>query len=259
MMTDKSPHVPSRTVIMGLPVHPVSEAQALQWVSDQVAFGSAPSWILAANPEKVYHLKASAFLQSFFERAGLCVPDGIGIVLALRLLRRQVTRRLAGADLMQAICEQSARLGHRIFLFGSDEAVSIQACKILQSRHPQIQIVGRANGFDPNPAGLVGRINASGANILFVALGSPRQEQWVSDNFAKLDTVKVIQCIGGTLDTIAGRVPRAPQLFRNLGLEWFFRLLRQPTRLPRQMVLIRFAAQVLIRSLRGADPAAPPD
>jgi N-acetylglucosaminyldiphosphoundecaprenol N-acetyl-beta-D-mannosaminyltransferase len=130
--------------------------------------------------------------------------------------------------------------------------VSSGAAEVLVRRYPGLRIVGRRNGyFQPEevPA-IVDEINASGAKILFVALGSPRQERWIAENLPRL-SVHVIQGIGGTLDTLTGHVKRAPRAFQKMHLEWFYRLASDPRRLRRQMNLPRFAAQVIRERLRG--------
>lgn len=221
----------------------VDMAEALRFVEAVVvaAHPTTPAVIMAVNPEKVYALRADAELRAFAENADLLIPDGIGMVWAARVLHGVRMKRVAGADLMQALCEQAARRGHRIFLYGAREEINAGAASELQRRFPGLPIAGRANGFvaDDDMAGLVSHINDSGANILFVALGSPRQERWIRTHAPDL-RVSVIQGIGGTLDTIAGRVKRAPVLFQRARMEWFYRLVRQPGRAWRQRRLAQF-------------------
>jgi exopolysaccharide biosynthesis WecB/TagA/CpsF family protein len=148
---------------------------------------------------------------------------------------------------MQELCGLAERRGYPIFLYGASEQVSETAAARLQERFPGLKIAGRANGYVPAEEmdGLVDRINQSGAKILFVALGSPRQERWIAEHRSKLQ-VKVIQGIGGTLDTIAGTVKRAPVAWQRLNLEWLYRLLSDPRRLARQVALPVFAWRVLL-------------
>jgi len=143
-----------------------------------------------------------------------------------------------------------------VFLYGAKEEVNAGSAVELARRCPGLRIAGRANGYlrlDEMPA-LLERINASGADILFVALGSPAQERWMAEHLPQLN-VKVCQGIGGTLDTIVGAVKRAPLLFQRFGLEWLYRLLCQPSRAWRQRVLPLFAMQVVwakvVRSWEG--------
>jgi N-acetylglucosaminyldiphosphoundecaprenol N-acetyl-beta-D-mannosaminyltransferase len=237
---------PERLHILGAPVDVVDMPSALEFIDRQISEGDRPGVVLAMNPEKVYALRTDPFLMKFFEGAALLIPDGIGVVVGMRLLYGKKVRRVPGADLMQTLCALSSRNGYRLFLYGSSEEVNKGAVEELEKRYPGIRIVGRANGYLPPEEmdGLIARINASGADILFVALGSPRQEKWMEEYLPRLN-VKIAQGIGGTLDTITGRVKRAPKFFQALGLEWFYRLLSQPSRITRQKALPRFAWELL--------------
>lgn len=242
---------PVRESVLNTPVDCVNMAGALRHVEDFIRNAKRPATILAVNPEKVYAIRGNRFLKDFFQEAALLLPDGIGIVYALRLQGRRVTR-VAGSDLMPMICAMAAEKCYSIFIYGASEAVNSAAVERLNKRFPTIRIVGRANGYLPPTAmdDLVARINRSGAQILFVALGSPRQEQWMRDYLEQLETVKVCQGIGGTLDTIVGTVRRAPSLMRKLNLEWLFRLLQQPSRAGRQIRLVQFMWEVGVAQLK---------
>jgi N-acetylglucosaminyldiphosphoundecaprenol N-acetyl-beta-D-mannosaminyltransferase len=238
--------------ILQLSVDSVHMDSAVEFVNGCVRYGSRPEYIVCANPEKVYAVASNEWLRRFFDAAGLVLPDGIGIVLAARVLHGRRLGRVPGADLMQTICATAADRGYRIFLYGSSPDTNAKAADALRKRYRGIQIVGREHGYVPAAEvdGLVDRINASHADILFVGLGSPRQEIWIQRHLPRLK-VKLVQGIGGTLDTIAGNVKRAPKWMQAAGLEWFYRLLKQPTRAQRQLKLIRFAADVLRAKLAG--------
>lgn len=239
--------------ILGCPVDGVDMRKALDYVADAVKTRTTPGFILAVNPEKVYVLRKDKFLEEFFHRASLLIPDGIGMVKGLKILHKVKVNRVPGADLMQNICAEAPERGYRIFIYGASEEVNAQSCAILSKRHPGIKIVGRANGFvgaDGMDA-LIRQINESAADILFVAMGSPRQEKWMSEYAGHLTTVKICQGIGGTLDTITGAVKRAPVFWQNLGLEWFYRLLCQPSRFKRQLRCFRFGFEVYKAKLLG--------
>ena len=224
----------------------INMQNALDFVAEYIRSKKPVGFILAINPEKVFAFQSNSFLHIFFERATLIIPDGIGIVMALRFLYGVKVNRIPGADLMQNICREAPVRGYRIFIYGATENVNAEACKVLRDRYPGIEIVGRANGFvaQEHMEDLVARINASEANILFIALGSPKQEEWMATYAERLTTVKLCQGIGGTLDTIAGTVKRAPLFWQKLGLEWFYRLLKQPSRIGRQFKLIVFIKNV---------------
>ena len=235
-----------RVNVLGLPVDVVDMPSALACVENHVTSGRPAGCILSANPEKVYAVRESSLLQRLFASAALIVPDGIGVVWAIRWLEKCSVSRVPGADLMQEICTLSAKKGYRVFFFGSSEETNSGAVKEIEKRCPGIRIAGRQNGYLPEDQmpDLVERINASKTDILFVALGSPRQEQWMETYLPKLD-VRLCQGIGGTLDTIIGKVRRAPLFMQKLNLEWFFRLLCQPGRIWRQRVLVLFVLEVM--------------
>lgn len=237
--------------MLGVPVDAVDMEHALAVVDHLVRTAVRPGYIVAVNPEKVYAIRGDRFLREFIDGASLLIPDGVGMVWALRVLFGRRVSRVAGADLMQRICARSSERGHRLFVYGGAEEVNAGAVETLRQRHPGIRIVGRANGFLAEQAmpELVRQINASGADILFVALGSPKQEQWLKRWLPEL-TVKVCQGIGGTLDTIVGRAKRAPAGWQKLGLEWLYRLLQQPSRAGRQLRLLTFAGEVVLSKAR---------
>jgi N-acetylglucosaminyldiphosphoundecaprenol N-acetyl-beta-D-mannosaminyltransferase len=220
---------------------------ALDFAERLIDGGAKGQYILAINPEKVMVLLKDEALCGAFAAAALLIPDGIGVVWAMRRLHGLEAVRVPGSELMPKLCELAARKGHGIFLFGSKEEVNRGAAEILGKRYPGLQIVGRANGYlkEEEMPGLVERINSSGAKILFVALGSPKQEQWIQKWLPRLN-VAVCQGIGGTLDTIVGTVKRAPPIFCQFGLEWFYRLITDPRRAKRQAVLPIFACKVLL-------------
>jgi N-acetylglucosaminyldiphosphoundecaprenol N-acetyl-beta-D-mannosaminyltransferase len=220
---------------------------ALEYIDERIKNGRCGSYIMAVNPEKIMAAGKAPFLKTMFEHAGLLIPDGIGVVLGVRKVYGLRSQRVAGADLMQQICRVSAEKGYKIYVYGARERVNKNAVEILKSRFAGIQIVGRSHGYlgEDEMEDLVRAINDSGADILFVALGSPRQEQWIDTHLEKLN-VKICQGIGGTLDTITGEMKRAPALFQKLGLEWFYRLVVDPKRIRRQAVLPVFMLKVLL-------------
>lgn len=240
-----------RIEILGVPTDCVDMAQAIEEVETMIA-GNRPEAIIAVNPEKVIKARGDSLLLGQLRRAGLLIPDGIGVVAAARLLRLGRMGRVPGSELMPAICERAAMRGYRVFLFGASPEVNRKTVEVLGQRYPGLKIVGHQHGYlgeEEMPA-LVDRINSSGAEILFIALGSPKQELWI-DRYLPQLRVKVCQGVGGTFDVLAGRVKRAPASFRKLHLEWFYRLVTQPKRLVRQTALPKFAYLVLRKKVIG--------
>jgi len=234
-----------RIEVLGVPVDRVNMKQSLAWVEHRVA-GDKPEPIFSLNSEVVVMAQSNPVLLNLFRDGGLLIPDGIGVIVAAKLLGLGRIEQVPGCELMPAICERAAEKGYSIFLFGAASDVNKKTQEVLQARFPGIRIAGARDGYvkDAEMPQLIDEINASGAQILFVALGCPRQELWVERYLPQLD-VKVCQVVGGTFDVIAGTVKRAPLVFRKMYLEWFYRLASQPKRIMRQTALIKFASQVV--------------
>lgn len=237
---------PVRTDVLGIPVDCITMDGAVNYATRLIDENKKACYILAINPEKVMALLKDAPLLKTFSSAELLIPDGIGVVMAMRWLHGLETVRVPGSELMPRLCAMAADKGYGIFLYGSQEDVNHGSAEKLCQMYPGLKIAGRANGYlkEEEMPELVKQINASGAKILFVALGSPKQEQWIQKWCDKLD-VNIIQGIGGTLDTIVGKIKRAPAIFCKLGLEWFYRLITNPQRARRQSVLPVFAWKVI--------------
>ncbi len=137
-------------------------------------------------------------------------------------------------------------MGYRVFIYGAKEEVNKKAVERLKEMFPGINIVGRSNGYvsEADMQNLIKQINESKAQVLFVALGSPKQEKWIAEYLPKLN-VNICQGIGGTLDTIAGTVKRAPLFFRKTGTEWIYRLIKQPKRIKRHVVIWVFIFKII--------------
>ena len=236
---------PRRVSVLGVPVDCVDMGRALAAVDDMVS-GGLPRTVLAVNPEKVMKAQHDPVLSRALNDAGLLIPDGIGVVYAVRMLWGERISRVPGSELMPAICGLAATRGYKVFLFGASRAVNEHAVAALQQEYSGIPIVGYRDGYvdDLQMPQLIDEINLSGAQILFVALGSPKQELWMEKYLPQLHHVRVCQGVGGTFDVIAGRVRRAPAFFRHANLEWLYRLITDPKRAIRQVALPRFTLAV---------------
>ncbi|MCM2285982.1 MAG: WecB/TagA/CpsF family glycosyltransferase [Desulfobacula sp.] len=241
-----------RFSVLNLWVDDCTMETALNQVENFVRNGRGVKTIFASNPEKNYSVPKNPFLHEAFRRADLLIPDGIGMVLAAGVLYGARLERVPGCELMQNICGLSAGKGYKIFIYGAKEEINRSAVDSLIERYPGVNIVGRQNGYlgEDEMEDLICRINASGAQILFLALGSPRQEMWISKYRDRLTHVRVCQGIGGTLDVLAGTVKRAPEYYCRLGLEWFYRLISEPSRIKRQSKLPLFAMQVAMEKIK---------
>jgi N-acetylglucosaminyldiphosphoundecaprenol N-acetyl-beta-D-mannosaminyltransferase len=185
-------------------------------------------------------------LRATIQDADLVVPDGVGVVWAARLAGERVPGRVPGVDLLAAFAARAARRGYRIFLLGGAAGVAEAAGAHLVKRFPGLVVAGTFAG-SPSSADepeILGRIVAARPDAVFVAFGSPAQERWIARTRGQLGVAVAIG-IGGALDFLAGRVPRAPGWMRQLGLEWLYRLWREPWRFRRMLALPRFAVLAL--------------
>ncbi|MFP3667394.1 WecB/TagA/CpsF family glycosyltransferase [Priestia sp. SIMBA_032] len=204
------------------------------------------SFIVAINPEKIMKAQEDRELKSLLNQATYQIPDGIGVILASKLKKGRIRERVTGIDMMLKLCKEATNNGKRIFLYGAKPGIADEAKAKLEEMFPGISIVGTLNGYEKNEEVIERTINDSGAEIVFVALGSPAQENWIIAHKEKLNP-SVYQGVGGSFDVISGRLNRAPAVFQKFGLEWLYRLLKEPWRWKRQLELPRF----LLRVLRG--------
>jgi N-acetylglucosaminyldiphosphoundecaprenol N-acetyl-beta-D-mannosaminyltransferase len=241
-----------RIKILNIWVDAVNKELAINKVNDYLQNGKRPHSIFASNPEKNFSVPKDPLLYQTYKNADLLLPDGIGIVWAARVLFGARLKRVPGSEFIFDICEIAAKGGYGIFVFGAKEDINKTAVNRLQKRYPKLSVVGRSNGYvnDSEMPALIERINNSYADILFLALGSPKQEKWFATFCQHLKYVKVCQCIGGTLDTIAENVKRAPVIWQKCSLEWLYRLIIQPSRIKRQKILPLFVMAVLIFKLK---------
>lgn len=191
--------------------------------------------VMTPNPEMLVAARRNPEFLCLLNSSDLNVPDGAGLLWAARRQGRNLPERVTGIDLVTAIA--SSPDAPLLFLLGAAPGVAEKAATVLKKRNPALRIAGTFSGsprVEDEPS-IVAMINASGAEMLLVAYGAPRQDMWIRRNFPKLTSVKVAMGIGGTFDFLAGVRSRAPQAFRSLGLEWLWRLLQEPTRFRRIM------------------------
>ncbi|MCE2488402.1 MAG: WecB/TagA/CpsF family glycosyltransferase [Anaerolineae bacterium] len=253
---DRGPRPPGRIHILGLPVDGLGTAQWLALVEAWLTLRPRRArQVCTMNPEFMMAARGDVNFRHILQRADLCVADGAGLLWAARRRGMTLPGRITGADGVPLLAQRAASRGWRLFLLGAAPGVAERAAQALQTRFPGLQIAGTFSG---SPAAdeeddIVARVNASQADLLFVAWGAPRQEKWIARNLPRLQ-VGMAMGVGGTLDYLAGDVRRAPQWLRRRGLEWLFRLALQPWRLRRMLRLPRFVLAVLLE--RRAHPQA---
>jgi N-acetylglucosaminyldiphosphoundecaprenol N-acetyl-beta-D-mannosaminyltransferase len=235
-----------RLVILGVPVDYATFDGLLDYIAGWISAGDRLHQICTTSPEFVMIAQDDAEFMRVLREADLCVADGIGLLLASRYMGQPLPERVTGSDGVPLIAERAAREGWRLYLLGAAPGVAEQAAKALTARFPALNIAGTYAGspaLDEEDV-IIERINTSLADILLVAYGAPKQDKWIARNRTRLK-VSVAMGVGGTFDFLAGVVPRAPRWMQRLGLEWLFRLIRQPWRWRRMLRLPRFVWAVL--------------
>jgi N-acetylglucosaminyldiphosphoundecaprenol N-acetyl-beta-D-mannosaminyltransferase len=202
------------------------------------------TFCVAMNPEKVYRARREPGLRNILLSADMRICDGIGLSLASRILYSRSMPRCTGVDLFIRLLALAERRHWSVYLLGASPESNQGARRELARRFPTLKIAGARDGFFRDAKEVVDDINHSGADLLFVAMGSPRQEFWIAEHRAALEP-SFCMGVGGSLDVLAGTARRAPAVFRKTGTEWLFRLMLDPSRLRRQMVLPKFAWEVL--------------
>jgi N-acetylglucosaminyldiphosphoundecaprenol N-acetyl-beta-D-mannosaminyltransferase len=240
----------SRRTVLGVPVDPIRTEDVLRCVRDAVQERRTVQ-IATVNAEYVIRALRDEDFRRVLCAATVCTPDGAGVVWALRRNGVDIRRRVGGSDLVWQISEQAAALGHRVFLLGAGPGIAAEAAVRLQAAYPGLGIAGTFEGSPSatEEAAIVDLIRRSRADILFVAFGAPAQDLWLGRNLMRAG----VYCgmgVGGSLDYVAGAARRAPVWMQDHGLDWLWRLIRQPWRWKRMLALPRFAYLVL-REPRG--------
>lgn len=202
------------------------------------------SFIVTANPEIVMYAHEHPDYKKIIQSADMVVPDGYGIILASKILSTPIIERVAGYDLMIRLLELGNEKKLKIYLLGGREETNQKAVANIHSQFPHVQIVGRHHGFfDWEKSTVTADIKATNPDVVFVALGFPKQEQWIAKNIDQFSN-GLFMGVGGSIDVLAGEVQRAPRIWQKMNLEWFYRLISQPSRWRRMLAIPRFLVQI---------------
>jgi N-acetylglucosaminyldiphosphoundecaprenol N-acetyl-beta-D-mannosaminyltransferase len=235
----------ARVEILGCGVDLVDTAEAL---NRMVTFGrdGRAAHVVTFGAEMAVRACHDASYRDAINGADLVVGDTVGIVWASRVVESPLRERVAGIELCERLCDIAS--GSVYFLGGAD-GVAAAAAEALASRHARLRVAGVRHGYfaESETPSIVDAIRASGASLVFVALGFPRQEFWIRDNLKALGAVTCIG-VGGAFDVWAGKSKRAPESWRRAGLEWLYRLVTEPRRLARQVALPEFVIRVLFQA-----------
>ncbi|MBR2038861.1 MAG: WecB/TagA/CpsF family glycosyltransferase [Phascolarctobacterium sp.] len=232
--------------ILDVPVHPLTMGEAVSVLEESITSGEQ-AFVVTANAEIIMMCQEDAGYKKIVSQdAQLVLPDGAGAVWAGRHLGYKIPERVAGFDLYCQLLDKAAQKGYKAFFFGGSPGIAEAAKAKSEELYPGVQVVGCRNGYfkEEESQAIIDEINASGADMLFAALGAPKQEKWLVRYREQLKP-KILMGIGGSFDVFAGKMERAPKWMQDASLEWLFRLYKQPSRFMRMMALPKFVLKVI--------------
>jgi N-acetylglucosaminyldiphosphoundecaprenol N-acetyl-beta-D-mannosaminyltransferase len=242
-------HRPASVDVLGVPICPATFANALEAV-DEAIRARKPLHIGVVNAAKVVNMRRDSRLRAAVLKSDLIFADGMAVVWASRMLGTPLPERVAGIDLMMGILARGHERGYSVYCLGATEAVSARCAEIIQRDFPGVRLVGRHHGYygSEGEAGVVEDIARAKPDVLFVAMTSPKKEEFLARWSGSLNTT-VTHGVGGSFDVLAGKVARAPERWQRLGLEWLYRAKQEPRRLGKRYLVTNAAFCWLV--LRG--------
>ncbi len=238
--TDSTVNYPTAFPLHGLKVHNVTVGETVDLIEDFIRSGM-PHHVITLDASMCVTAKEDPELFKIVSTAELVTPDSAGVLWACKKLGNPLKERVSGVDLVEKICEISARNGCRLYFFGSAPGVTDDAAEKMRLKYPGCQIVGTRSGFfkPEDETEIVAEMKSRGTQVLFVALGIPKQEKWIS-KFRDQIGASVLIGVGGSFDVHSGRVERAPRWVQRINMEWLHRLLKNPKKYSKVMTLPRF-------------------
>lgn len=239
-----------RIDVLGVQFDNVTMEQAVERAAAMIEEGGV-HYAVTPNAEFVQRAEKDEGFRGALNGADLVLPDGIGVVYAAKILGRSLSGRVPGCDFADTLCAWMAANGKMLYLLGAKPGVAELAAKNLKKAHPGLLVCGTHDGYFQEDGPVAEEIRAAGADVVFVCLGAPKQEYWMIQNGAATGAAFLIG-LGGSLDVFAGTVKRAPELWQKLGLEWLYRLVKQPSRIGRMARLPLFLVSAVRARLKRA-------
>lgn len=202
------------------------------------------TFVVTANPEIVMYANQNSDYMEILKKADYITADGIGIVKGARILGTPIVERVAGYDLMLELLKNANQFNYSIYLVGAKEEVIKKAAKKIKDDYPNIVLKGYQNGyFELTNEKVLNKALQAQADIIFVALGFPKQEKWIQ-NYLNQSSKGLAMGVGGSFDAFTGTVKRAPDLIIKMNIEWLYRLVKQPTRFKRMLMIPKFLISI---------------
>lgn len=235
--------------LLGVNYDNVTMAEALD-IGSELLKTAEPDYVVTPNSEILYQAQTDDVLLCALNGASLILPDGIGVVKASRILKSPLKEKVAGIEFGEAMIEYCAQNGYSVFFLGSKPGIAEAAAARMEEKYPGLRIAGTHDGYFSDNDEIVSLIKAAEPDMLFVCLGAPKQELWMHE-YAAATGAKLVCGLGGSLDIFAGVSQRAPDIWIRLGLEWAYRLFKEPWRIKRQKNLPRFLVYVIKKRILG--------
>ncbi|MBQ4629856.1 MAG: WecB/TagA/CpsF family glycosyltransferase [Clostridia bacterium] len=240
--------MPKKVNILGIKVDKVNIEQASDIIIDNIKNKGETISVFTPNSEIIMAGYRDKDFGELLNNADLLTADGIGVVYASKIVKNPISERAPGYDIACRSLEKLAEIGGSVYLFGSKPGVAETAGENITKKYPGVKIAGFSDGYfdDEKEKLIIEDINKCNPDMLFVCLGAPKQEKWISAHKNELST-RACLGIGGSLDVFAGTVKRAPEFYTKHGIEWLYRLIKQPSRFVRMLELPRFGFKVLLK------------
>ena len=235
--------------VMGVSFDDVTMDEALE-KAKEILSGEGAQYVVTPNAEIVYEAMRSEGFCALLNDAALVLPDGAGVVLGSKILKTPLKEKVAGVDFADRLLGLLAQTGGSVYLLGSKPGIAELASEKMLAKHPGLTVAGMADGYFQDEGPVIEKINAARPDVLFVCLGAPKQEKFMQAHREELQ-VKLMAGLGGSLDSFAGTVKRAPKWMIDLSLEWLYRLIKEPKRFGRMLRLPKFLWAVVLKRIGG--------
>lgn len=230
--------------LLTIPMANIKKEDLLNQINQHFQIGDASLFIVTANPEIIMLAQTSPKYKEAITAADYIVADGIGIMIAAKILKTPLAEKLPGFELMHDFLQYANTTDKKVYFYGAKPGIAEQAAKKAKMQYNNLQVAGYMDGYTIHGQDAADKIRATNPDFVFVAMGAPRQEEWIAE-FKDQFPGTVLIGVGGSFDVLSGTIKRAPAFWTNNNLEWFYRLVTQPTRAKRMLKIPLFLMHVV--------------
>lgn len=232
----------SKQLLLGIKITNELQDDILHFVKEFLTRKGAKGYIVTPNPEIIVYSQSNPGFKKILNDADIALADGVGVMWAGKLLGKPFVERITGTDFMAELIRVASERGYTVGLLGGFNHVALKTAKFFQKKYPKLSLIVLGEDLSEKEIFEIGKKKK--IDLLFVAYGFPKQEEWIAKNLSYIN-VGLVMTVGGAFDYYSQEVKRAPDVWRNNGFEWLYRLIRQPKRFVRQLKLITFVWLVL--------------